>query len=1038
MVTNMQITRSPVVAGFSAALMMIVALGVLGPVAQATTAAAEDYALFASPYPLNRVASDPYGDAMWFGTENGAFQVSPDPLAIDHFSVHNGLPAYMVNDVAPGPNEVWFATNMGTSVLARSTGSFEALKNVDGSRFSSSTRTIRFFGQEAWVNTDFDGLFRVSLQTKVAVPVPNPVNGSSFKHPVYDTWIDGDQAYISVTGYGLVVWNMATGSAQVVKKNLFNQSPMYYRLLVTPSAVFVGTVGDGLIEYDRKTGSLWEHDGPGTTNSPSIGGMVRLGAEIWMSTISGVTRYDVRTTSWKNWQNLPGGGSPDIAVFRGQVYATTRGGNLARYDRATDAWAQPDWWISTKAPRYNGILGCTWDQDRFLFGTAGGGANYFDPVSYRWTSAGQEEGDRGHPSDIFVWHTATDRWERWFASAHGLTVQNRTTGVWTNYRPDGRDPSYAGNDNLHTMDVELTPTDVWAATISTKPTPSTKSSAIHNTWEPGNLARMNRATGQWTYFNRADGLGDENVTAAQPDGDKVWVGTLNRGLHLLRTADNSIRHVFPTDGRLATVHAIFPQGGIVWVGTGDGLVAISSSTLAATNIPAFKGLNVISFALDAAGLWVGTDDGVYLYNPASDSAVRYPRGATAGMIAQCMLIHDGLLYVGTTGGVERFDLTNRLWLSQVLHRGTSDSQKIRSQPKNIQIGSPSSGTQLRPGEPVDVRGTAQGPAGSVVEVRSRGGQWRQATGVSSWSVSVPVGSEAPGASSITARLRYEAQTLAQASITTEIVWPSGGGQSSASGPRIAFYHAPTLEAIESETLTLEVYGSPNVEGSSGSLELVDPAGTDRSLPLVETAPNTLAATFDAGAPGTIHYSLHLAADGEHLVLPGADEADGGTYTLVVHPASTSVSLTARGSEWPVAARGTSIVNVSVANSLTRGTDLHLTFGGTAGAWIKPVESIHLEPNQPSVVSLYVTPPKGKTVCKVDVTIKGTVEGYPAVQPTMSARLNVGAAKAVVAPAALSAAQADHSQNHPTSGVGSSAALATLALAGMVGGRRRRT
>jgi ligand-binding sensor domain-containing protein len=944
-----------------------------------------DFVMFTRPSPFKRLVADPWADGLWMPTDSGAFFWSPDAIGLRQISLGEGLPTRSVNDVAPRPDEVWLAHFRGMSVMSRATGEFTDVKAADGSVLNVLLRSVRIAGQTAWSAAEDKGLYRTDLSTKVAVYVPNPVNGSAWTDPVYDVWVDGKDAFISVINYGLVHWNLETGEAKVHKHNLLSAVPMYYRLHVTPRYVFIGSNGDGLVRFDRTNEAMIEFVGPQNTNSPVVSGMIQLGSELWMGTVSGVTRYDMRDQSWKNWQTVPGHAGVDLAVYKGQVFVVTKEGQVAIYDRAQDVWNVPSWWKAEDRPVHNGIRGCDHDQQRLAFGTGGGGANFYDPSTRRWSAAGLEPGDTGSPRDILVYATASDQHERWYAHAKGLSRHNLSNGQWTDYRTDGRNPVIS--QPVWTFDVEMTPTDVWAATQSNSP--DSKNGGV---WQPGNLARLDRSKDQWTYYGPADGLADENVSVVAADGQRIWVGTF-RGVDVFDTSDDSIRHVFP-DAGIVPVYAIRPSADTVWVGAAGRFYAIEKSTLQESEVPALRGKFIRSLETAGGDVFVGTDTGLFRYQPSTGLAQEIRRGPTSLRVF-CLVAQDGVLYVGTPYGVERLLLATLGWLPQVEYFGTDGVVPPPSQDVKISITSPKAQSVVAPATTLTVAGSSQGPAGSTVEVRFGNGVWVPASGATTWTAQIDPGNPPPGTAYVSARLRWEQRTLVQTSVPVRVEWPQGSGPTQFGG--FAAYHDPVQEAVEGEDVHFRVDVTPDSSDLGGMLSLVGNDGARIDLQLVRTDAGRLEATLPSIGAGVWTYTLRIEAGGSSVTLPSSEDNFGESYLLAARAASSSVTIGGSTKILTIAPRQTTTFKLAIGNSLPRAADLHLTAGGEAGSWVAPLSTVRLEPNHPAqLVNLTITPPKGKTLGVAELVLRGTVDGFPAAQPSVRLTLTIGTSTAVAA------------------------------------------
>ena len=107
----------------------------------------------------------------------------------------------------------------------------------------------------------------------------------------------------------------------------------------------------------------------------------------------------------------------------------------------------------------------------------------------------------------------------------------------------------------------------------------------------------------------------------------------------------------------------FPNGDRIWVGTSDGVYIFDSKDESFVNLPILSdgevrhNLLVYSLAADVAGnMWIGTlGDGLYRYNIKSGTfehytAARYPEAFSSDVIVKVLLDHDSNIWVASDGG----------------------------------------------------------------------------------------------------------------------------------------------------------------------------------------------------------------------------------------------------------------------------------------------------------------------------------------------------------------------------------------------------
>jgi diguanylate cyclase (GGDEF)-like protein len=174
-------------------------------------------------------------------------------------------------------------------------------------------------------------------------------------------------------------------------------------------------------------------------------------------------------------------------------------------------------------------------------------------------------------------------------------------------------------------------------------------------------------------------LSDGAITClAQADDGTIWVATLNSSLHRLRPGATRFDRVAAVPGGPVRTMA-FTSDGALWVGAAEGMARVDPKTLATKVYRQWPGAAKSSPAIEAivampdGTLRVGTDNGLYSFDPRTESAVRIAKdparrdGLPDNWVPDLLLARDGKLWVGTAGGAAiykdntRFDVVaNRL------------------------------------------------------------------------------------------------------------------------------------------------------------------------------------------------------------------------------------------------------------------------------------------------------------------------------------------------------------------------------------------
>jgi ligand-binding sensor domain-containing protein len=934
------------------ALALLVPNAAPSPVDGAT--GVDDKTLFARPYIMRVMEPDPWMGGAWFATDGGVFFKDLDSGTVHIYSISDGLPSAAVQDVSVGPTQVWIATLGGVVVLDKATNTVHGLHASDGSAYTYPTRTVFLEGGVAWLGTDNFGLFKVDAATLVVTAAPNPVDGTLFSKPIYGLGAVGDDLYISVYGYGLVRWDRQQDKAWKYDYSYNHQGdPRYFRLYASPSDVWVGTDGDGVMRLRRDTWSFIEYASPQTTNDVTVLAPTVIGDQVWFATKAGAARYDGSTDTWASWNDvLPGDAANDIALVDGQVYAATAGGKVARYDASSRGWSDAAWWEQDRAPQYNLINGCQVDDGRLLFATGGGGADFYDQQTGVWSRAGQEPTDQGTLRDIFVYHTASDSAKRYFATNIGVTEMDKASGQYQSYYTrDG--PSRVSANSVR--DVEIQGNAVWFATHSSQA--RVREGLV---WSHGNVARMDRQTHAMTFYGTAAGLTDENLTRAVPDGDRVWLGMEHGGLDVLDQKTGTIQHVYTGQGN---VHDILVRPDGVWLAAGlDGLLRLDPATLTVTRVPVLDGVAVWTLLDQGSTIWIGTAyKGLFALDPTSLQVSHYGTGLNIDYVANCMAVHQGILYFGTGWGVERFDLAAHRFLPQSgrLPSGAAELGEASSDGTVISIDQPVPDLEVDPGSTLVLAGHASAPSGSQVTFRVGDGPWQAADGVQQWSASVDIPDQV-GPVTLSARIERDGAALAQVDRTVYAGMDASQAEA-LSATAAELHHTPQLEADANEPLLFQVDGAQGLPNATARLEIRKPgADSFQTFPMVKDANGTFTAELPPiGVAGQAEYRILAQWDGGSTRFPELFSSFGPAYPLEVNGQSGGAAVVTGKTSFLMPAAGPAHFDLMVQNPGVRSALFNVRVAGVPASWVKVPASLLIEPSSSKALPVDVLVPDGQ-------------------------------------------------------------------------------
>ena len=154
----------------------------------------------------------------------------------------------------------------------------------------------------------------------------------------------------------------------------------------------------------------------------------------------------------------------------------------------------------------------------------------------------------------------------------------------------------------------------------------------------------------------------------QEDGGCLWVGTVEGGLNILEPGFRQFVHLRQQPGGLAhnSVSELEPAGdGLLYAGTWGGGIDLLSTRKPYRVVSHLRGgegqadfVGVLANDRRNGLLWVGSNRGIYLYDPVARSWTSALDEPAAGCIGSC-IDQSGHLWIGSLQGLFVFDLNRR-------------------------------------------------------------------------------------------------------------------------------------------------------------------------------------------------------------------------------------------------------------------------------------------------------------------------------------------------------------------------------------------
>ncbi len=447
--------------------------------------------------------------------------------------------------------------------------------------------------------------------------------------------------------------------------------------------LWVGTEG-GLYQYDVENEKFVFIDRSPRQSVSNIA--VDSARNVWFVSGLVIYKYNAQTRRLNNYKKQLRASAVGLSSS-GEVWASTWGGFLHRYDAGTDSFTVSG--VFKKIPRLNPITKIVADgSDKLLIGTPNGGAFIFDIKTKQLNAIPVTNAD-GSP--LFVRDfKRTKNGELWIATESGIFIYDEQHKRTINLVKSYNDPYSIADNAVYTfcMDREG---GIWAGTYFgganyyaaqhttfEKYFPKTGQNAISgnaireicadkngNLWigtEDAGLNKFNPRTGVFTNFKPGPGsISNTNVHGLIVNNNELWIGTFEHGLDVmdLRT-EKVVRHYTagakPGKFRNNFIHSMYKsRSGTIYVGTPDGMYAydpLKNAFHQVKEVPAKAFCSTITE--DSQGtIWVGTfRHGVYYFNPGK---------GIKGHIAQIRTLKTDLSQIRITSLFE--DSNNDIWIA---------------------------------------------------------------------------------------------------------------------------------------------------------------------------------------------------------------------------------------------------------------------------------------------------------------------------------------------------------------------------------------
>ena len=559
---------------------------------------------------------------LWIGTGVGLSTYEPQNRRWDTHPSELQISG-RINDIKLDGNFVWIATPDGLVYYDKIADVSGKLTETDGLP-SKIINTIEIGGNSIWIGTQ-SGLARLD----------KPIATSHVSDP--DT-------------------------SRILAKREFTFHANVRAIIVDDDTVWIGTPL-GLAKYDTAE-DLWTHYTRENTNERLASNNVKVilenGDKIWIGTTAGVNCLDKKTGKWSkhvaatttevlhsNWvSKLAEDGD---RLWFGNWKDSTEGA-IVRYNRQTDTFrffSKEDLPLKSIERPITRIHDLTVDENEVWVGTNSGLLRY-DKTTDTWRHYTIED---GLPNNE-VWTVVLDAPYLWAAHIGGVvsryslesdtckTYEIVPSVEWSNIGTIAVDPQY-----------------VWVTTV----------------WE--GIKRYDKSTDTWTAITEAHGLGNNETNDLLIDGDYIWVtGWGDASRYDRQTGEWKI---FSSQRVLSDVNFGLDRGlDGVWLTysgwSGEGAIASkyhnTTDSWTTLKLPQMEGVEfdrTKQVVETADAVWFAADEqGLARYNKAAKDWTFFSEEnglASNDLIEYSLVVDDNYAWVGTAGGLSRYDLKKEVW-----------------------------------------------------------------------------------------------------------------------------------------------------------------------------------------------------------------------------------------------------------------------------------------------------------------------------------------------------------------------------------------
>lgn len=570
---------------------------------------------------------------MWFATDDGLNRYDGYNFTVYNHNPKNkhSLPSNNITTIFEDrSNNIWIASGGGLSLYDPNTDSFTTFVSIkeDETTLSSSDITSVFEDSKnnIWVGT-YSGINLFDIKTKKAKRFLYSKNKDDINshHITSITEDKTGNLWLGTLG-GLYRFNYVSGSKKLYQHNSNINSLCDDHIntlwLNEDGNLLVGTSKKGLDLFNLKTESFTHYpnqpaDKFSLTNN-NVDALAAAGyKKVWVATEDGLDLFDEVSGTFTHYLNddrfkTSQNNSIECALYTGGIlWLGTYESGVRYYNTNVTTF---DYYYKYLTPdnsqlSNNIVTSFAEDKNGYWIGTDGGGLNYLDTTSKKFTHYNLTP-KKNSVAGNHILRLLKDRqdnlWIGYYNS--GLDVLNYKTKKFTHYAT-GQGPNQVSSYSVFAL-AEDKKGDIWVGmdaeglniihkskiikhykysssdtlhSLSNNDVRSLYCDKAGNMWigTYNGLNLYNPSTNNFTHIKTSTSLaGNAIVSIYEDHNGNIWIGSLGSGLHLLNKKTNTLSaYSFPDNICYSIINSITEDDkGFLWLGTNHGLLKLNPHT----------------------------------------------------------------------------------------------------------------------------------------------------------------------------------------------------------------------------------------------------------------------------------------------------------------------------------------------------------------------------------------------------------------------------------------------------------------------------